>query len=326
MLDSLKHIVPGTTTIPILNHVMIADGRAHANNCEMWGSEPFSLFNGQEPFCLPYNDLVGFLSRAGGAEISHETKGGHITLKAGRMRVTMPVLPAKDFPLMDPIKGERRFRFTRQAMAEVAPAISSEETRFYLCGAHVGNGHVEATDGHVAIRRPAETDDGEGMLLPMYFVRTLLRIAESDIELVTDGTRVSVSIGDTVLTSKLIDGTFPEISRFFPVGKSLSATIPGPEFFAAMDVVSMCDERTGRYVRIHINGDEAHFSSKGSEGRVFEWTCAAEGDAADISFQIGNIQKATGAHKKAGEIRMEFFGEAPGPVRFNGDLCMPVRA
>lgn len=126
------------------------------------------------------------------------------------------------------------FNLDLKALKSCAPAMSDEETRYYLCGVHIferdGNVIYEATNGHIAIRVESELQNedfdyhGIDMILPAFIVKHLVKPAfvkgfglEGDfIPCHVDGTRINIEMLDGLINFKLVDGQFPEIDAVIP--------------------------------------------------------------------------------------------------------------
>ena len=155
---------------------------------------------------------------------------GRLNVSSGRSRWILPILPASDFPIMPPITDGHSLTIDGDALAKllsrVSWAISNEPTRHYLNGAywhsHDGNLCAAATNGSVAcvvgtgIAMPA---DAPAVIIPTRMTGILATIADShggEITVTWDDRKLSAVIGDIVLTSKLIDGQFPDYRRIIP--------------------------------------------------------------------------------------------------------------
>jgi DNA polymerase III subunit beta len=168
-------------------------------------------------------------------------------IKVGRFRSALPTLPAHDFPELDPDwRNGMPWDFTVSAdalaamLGPVAFAISTEETRYYLNGIYLHAVEVEdgvtklravSTDGHRLARRDIPAPDGSaglsGVILPRKTVGELLRLAKDggDIELGVSASKIRAKTGQSVLVSKLIDGTFPDYQRVIPSNNKSRAVV-----------------------------------------------------------------------------------------------------
>ena len=240
LLKALGHVhrvVERRNTIPILGNVLLrAEGRELALKAtdldldivELIGAEVFQPGTTTVPAHVLY-DIVRKL--ADGAQVSLEQDGqaGQVILRSGRSRFSLQTLPETDFPDLAP--GEMSHGFDIQAadlrrlIEKTQFAISTEETRYYLNGIylHVADGEggaklrAVATDGHrlalAEIPAPAGSAGMPSVIVPRKTVSEIQKlVTEGDpaVHVALSGVKVRVAIGAVVLTSKLIDGTFPD--------------------------------------------------------------------------------------------------------------------
>ena len=160
-------------------------------------------------------------------------------------------------------------------------AISTEETRYYLNGIYLhvaatGNKptlRAVATDGHrlaqVELPRPAGSDGMPGVIIPRKTVNELHRLIEDGGTTVTIGVspaKIRFEAGTVTLTSKLIDGTFPDYGRVIPQGNDKELKVSNAEFMHAVDRVSTIASERGRAVKLNITGDKLVLSVTNPEG------------------------------------------------------------
>jgi len=146
-------------------------------------------------------------------------------------------------------------------------AVSTEETRYYLNGIYVhateANGVAVlrgvATDGHrlarVEMPLPAGAADMPGVIVPRKTVgelRKLLDEADGSVEVELSDTKIRLSIGNITLTSKLVDGTFPDYERVIPVGNDKALEVPVKAFAQAVDRVSTISTEKSRAIKLAL--------------------------------------------------------------------------
>lgn len=176
---------------------------------------------------------------AAGAQVALEAADGKIVVKAARARFTLATLPVEDYPSVPPLNAACAFALDAQAFAahlgQVAFAISTEETCYYLNGVylhqHVGEDgpmlRLVATDGHRLARLEIVAPDGSsalpGVIIPRKAVDEVRRLgkdAEGAVEIAVSAERVSFAFthkgARTTLISKTIEGTFPDYARVIP--------------------------------------------------------------------------------------------------------------
>jgi DNA polymerase-3 subunit beta len=283
LLKSLGHVhrvVERRNTIPILANVLIrTDASAlslKATDLDLEVTETIAAEVGAAgattvPAHMIY-DIVRKLPD--GSQVVLEALGDRASLavRAGRSRFTLQTLPESDFP--DLAAGEMTHKFSLSAadlkrlIDKAQFAISTEETRYYLNGIYLhvaGSGNSQtlravATDGHrlaqVELPAPAGAAGMPGIIVPRKTVGEVQRLIEdSEIEVAIElsQTKIRFAIGDVVLTSKLIDGTFPDYGRVIPVGNDKELTVDKADFEAAVDRVSTISSERGRAVKLSLS-------------------------------------------------------------------------
>src|SRR6266568_4463346 len=238
LLKSLGHVqsvVERRNTIPILSNVLIEareDGslRLRATDLDLQVDEtvPANVTQAGATTLSAHTlfDIVRKLPE--GSQVELTAAEGKMQIVAGRSRFNLLTLPRDDFPVI--AEGELPTRFElpaatlRQIIEKTRFAISTEETRYYLMGIflHVVDDQMRAaaTDGHrlarVTVPRPDGADGMPDVIVPRKAVAELYRLLEElegTVEISLSPTKVRFGLGSAVLTSKLIDGTFPDYNR-----------------------------------------------------------------------------------------------------------------
>jgi DNA polymerase-3 subunit beta len=196
---------------------------------------------------------------------------GSLTIRAGRAQFSLQTLPESDFP--DLAAGDMTHRFAvsakdlKRLIDKTQFAISTEETRYYLNGIYLhgldgktATLRAVATDGHrlaqVDLPAPAGAAGMPGVIVPRKTVGEVQRLiedAEAEITVELSQTKIRFTLAEVVLTSKLIDGTFPDYARVIPVGNDKELTVDKPDFEAAVDRVSTVSSERGRAVKLSLS-------------------------------------------------------------------------
>ena len=214
-----------------------------------------------------------------GAQVKLTWADDRATIISGRSRFTLQCLPEGDFP--DISTGDFTNRFSMPTavlsalLSKTAFAISSEETRYYLNGVYL---HVVddaliavATDGHRLSKASARLPDGAvgmpGVIVPRKAVGELLRLCDAggDAFIEVSTTKIRAAIGSVVLTTKLIDGSFPDYNRVIPTGNSKSAQINKTALAPAVDRVMTVASERGRAVRMAFDDGIVRLGVRGVE-------------------------------------------------------------
>ncbi len=293
LLKSLGHVqsvVERRNTIPILSNVLIEgreDGslRLMATDLDLQVDETVPANVGQSgATTVPahtFFDIVRKLPE--GSQVELTAAEGKMQVVAGRARFNLSTLPRDDFPVI--AEGELPTRFElpaatlRQIIEKTRFAISSEETRYYLMGIflHVVDEQLRAaaTDGHRLARITVPRPDGaEGMpdvIVPRKAVTELYRLLEElegTVEISLSPTKIRFGLGSAILTSKLIDGTFPDYNRVIPTANDKLLKLDPKSFSAGVDRVSTIASEKTRAVKMSVDRDKVTLSVTSPENGV----------------------------------------------------------
>jgi len=282
LLKALGHvhrIVERRNTIPILSNVLIEARDRQLTlkstdlDLEATESAPADVAQAGAttvPAHVIY-DIVRKLPEGAQVELEMTGEAGQLLVRSGRSRFFLQCLPASDFP--DLTAGEFAHRFTLTA-AELKRlidnsqfAISTEETRYYLNGIYfhtVESGgttvlRAVATDGHRLARVETPAPQGAagmpGVIAPRKAVNEVLKLLEDlsqDVAIEISTAKARFHFGDVVLTTKLIDGTFPEYGRVIPSHNDKRVTVEKEAFAKAVDRVSTISSERGRAIKLAI--------------------------------------------------------------------------
>jgi DNA polymerase III subunit beta len=228
-----------------------------------------------------------------------------LTIRAGRSRFTLQTLPESDYP--DLAAGDMSHSFKlgaadlKRLVDKTQFAISTEETRYYLNGIYLHSAgpakapmlRAVATDGHrlaqVELPLPPGANGMPGIIVPRKTVGEVQRLiedTEAEVAIELSQGKIRFTIGDVVLTSKLIDGTFPDYARVIPVGNDKELVVDKKEFEQAVDRVSTVSSERGRAVKLSLSNGRLVLSvtnpDSGSATEEIEVEYAA--DPLDIGF------------------------------------------
>lgn len=311
LLKSLGHVqsvVERRNTIPILSNVLIEareDGslRLMATDLDLQVDESVPANVAQAGATTvsahTFFDIVRKLPE--GSQVELTAAEGKMQVVAGRSRFNLSTLPRDDFPVI--AEGDLPTRFElpaatlRQIIEKTRFAISSEETRYYLMGIffHVVDDQMRAaaTDGHRLARVTVPRPDGaEGMpdvIVPRKAVQELYRLLEElegTVEISLSPTKIRFGLGSAILTSKLIDGTFPDYNRVIPTGNDKLLKLDPKSFSAGVDRVSTIASEKTRAVKMSVDRDKVTLSVTSPENGLATEELPADygSDGLEIGF------------------------------------------
>jgi len=311
-LSHVQSVVERRNTIPILSNVLIeasADGtvKVMATDLDLQVVESMRAVSVEGAGAITVSAHLLFdIARKlqDGSQVSLETADNRMAVKAGRSRFSLPTLPRDDFPVI--VEGDlpTSFELPAATLAQLIDrtrfAISTEETRYYLNGIflHVSDEELKAaaTDGHRLARFTLKRPDGaEGMpdvIVPRKCVAELRKLLEEalDTNVLIDlsASKVRFTLGGengVVLTSKLIDGTFPDYTRVIPTGNDKLLRLDPKSFWEGVDRVATIATEKTRAVKMALEHDKITLSVTSPDNGT-----AAEEVPADYSsegFEIG---------------------------------------
>jgi DNA polymerase III subunit beta len=279
-LGHVQSVVERRNTIPILSNIMMRaeHGRLalSATDMDLEIVETVAAQVARDgAMTAPAHTLYDIVRKLReGAQIEIEASGdkGTLALRSGRSSFSLACLPPEDYPLMTGGELPNRFGLAAGELKALIDktrfAISTEETRYYLNGIfmHVSTSggapvlRAVATDGHRLARVEMMLPDGAagmpGVIVPRKTVtelRKLIEETDQEVAIALSDTKVRFTFGDAVLTSKLIDGTFPDYDRVIPTANDKVLEVNCKEFAEAVDRVSTISTEKSRAVKLSVD-------------------------------------------------------------------------
>ena len=283
-----------------------------------------------------------------GAEVEITVNDGRAIVSAGRSSFRLPTLPVEDFPAISSNELPVNFLLTAADVRDLIDAtrfaISTEETRYYLNGIYIhkaesGELCAVATDGHrLAMARqalPSGAVQMPSIILPRKAVselRKLLDDFDGDVLVGLSETRAEFRFGVVRLTSKLIDGTFPDYTRVIPIGNDRIMQVDVSAFSAAVDRVSTIASEKSRSVKMVLKSGVLTLSASNTDASsaTEELEVSYDGPEMEIGFNARYLLDIAGqVNSDVIEFALADQG-SPSLVRAPGDeaslfVLMPMR-
>ncbi len=296
LLRALGHVtsvVERRTTIPILSNVLL---KASGSEVQLKATDLEREVVEQAPakvstpgaITVPahmLHDIVRKLPDGSEVEMTRDAERERLTITAGHSRFALQTIAADDFPDLAAGEMSHTFEVTASDLKKLIEktrfAISSEETRYYLNGIYLHTAQrggtpalrAVATDGHrlaqLDLERPKGAEGMPGIIIPrktVHEIHRLIEDSEAKVSVGVSATKVRFEIGPIVLTSKLIDGSFPDYQRVIPQGNDKSMRVSNAQFMAAVDRVSTIASERGRAVKLNIAKDKLILSVTNPDG------------------------------------------------------------
>jgi DNA polymerase-3 subunit beta len=347
--------VEARNTIPILSNVLIRVTKTHLSvtgtdlDIELTRQVPVTDASGSWATTVQARILKAAVDKLPKeTEVVLSVADGRLTMTCGRARFTLPVLPVDDFPFIATADWTAQFEMTgsvlAEALAHVKPAMSAEETRYYLNGVLVerrdGELFLVATDGSrlhvVALPAPDGSeplaDIEQSLIVPRKAAPIIAGLcAEARVDIALAKGKMRIDSGETVMVSKLIDGNFPDWRRVVPASAPNSCSIDPRALEAALGRVNAINTSKDPAVKLGIGAGEITLSARCPEtGEAVESVehGGLNGEACEIGFNARYLADVLA--QLPGESAAVQFSDAAGPAKWSKAedrfcVLMPMR-
>ena len=358
-MSRAQSVVERRNTIPILSNVLIeADGdqvsfRATDLDIEVIDRAP-AMVSRAGATTVPahtLHEIARKLPDGSMVELNDDGIAGRLDVRAGRSHFSLATLPREDFPIMASAEYQTNFSCPaptlRRLFDKAKFAISTEETRYYLNGVymHAAKGpdgpvlRCVATDGHRLARIDAALPEGAadlpGIIVPRKTVGELRKLLDDDemtIAVSVSETKVRFATPEVTLTSKVIDGTFPDYARVIPTGNAKRLEVDAAEFARAVDRVATVSSERSRAVKMALEEDRLVLSVNAPDsGAADEELAVAYGDERlEIGFNAKYLLEIAGQVDRENAVFLFNSAGDPTLMREGNDdtavyVVMPMR-
>lgn len=279
-LAHVQSVVERRNTIPILANVLLrtTDGRLSltATDMDMDVVETVACAV-DEPgeTTIPAHTLYEIVRKLPeGAEVglTAANDGNRMSIRAGRSNFSLPTLPVEEFPALSGDTLSINFVLSaadaKTLIDRTRFAISTEETRYYLNGIYLHETtagdmpvlRAVATDGHRLARVQMPLPEGAtgmpSVIIPrkaVQEIRKLIDETDGEVQVGLSENKLRFAFGDMVLTTKLIDGTFPDYERVIPPANDKTLRVTCGDFKKAVDRVATISTEKSRSVKLALD-------------------------------------------------------------------------
>jgi DNA polymerase-3 subunit beta len=245
------------------------------------------------------------------ARVDVALTGDRLTIKAGRSRFTLSTLGAGDFPTIEDISAKQTLDVSAAAFQGLLQkthfSMAQQDVRYYLNGLLLETDGKKlrgvATDGHrlalaeVELEKPATRSDQ--VIVPRKGVLELNRLlgGEGRVELTLGANHLRARFDGLRLTSKLIDGRFPEYGRVIPKDPANVMTADRGLLRQALQRAAILSNEKYRGVRLQLSSNSVVIQANNPEQEEAVETVELEyaGEDLEIGFNVNYLLDALGA-------------------------------
>lgn len=232
---------------------------------------------------------------------------------SGRSRFSLATLPANDFPALDSINSIYEFEIAQNTLRNIidktAFAMAQQDVRYYLNGLmlEVSANYLRAvaTDGHRLAYCEKETSadiaDIKQVILPRKGVLELVRLltdSDDKVKVVLGSNHLQVEFDGLRLTSKLIDGRFPDYNRVMPTDGNNIVTADRDLLRQALIRASILSNEKYRGIRLILQKNLMKLQAQNpdQEEADVELEVVYNGDEIEIGFNVNYMLDVLGVN------------------------------
>ncbi|MBI2600104.1 DNA polymerase III subunit beta [Candidatus Daviesbacteria bacterium] len=352
VLQSVSRSVGVRSNLPILDNILLSvEGKRlklAATNLEIGVIRFLPVEDGIDgEITVPAKTLLELISGLGQSQITIESAQEVLTIQSGKLKASINGISASEFPAI-PLSNDKGVSFAKEVFsssAQILFAAAVDEGRPVLTGVltDVTDSKLDfvATDGfrlaHRQLSLPKGTTKFKSLVPKRTFEEILRIISEIDVDEISIATsenqnQIIFTLGQTVVSSRLIEGTFPAWEKIIPqtiVGRAL---IDKEQLLKAVKLAAIFAKNEANIVVLNTQKGVLSLKSAAKElgSQENEIEGEIEGEQLQIAFNTKFLQDAV-SNIPTSQIMIEFSGPLSAslikPIGEEGleYIVMPVR-
>lgn len=278
-LSAVGRVASSKTQLPILSNILLrTDGNrllVAATNLEIATTQHIGAkIVKPGAITVPARLVSEFISSLPKGTVELKVENDHLHIKAGSYSSTINGVVADDFPELPTIDETSSIQYSiksddfKQAISQTIITSSNDATRPVLTGvywhSHEGFLYLAATDGYrLSERRLVETTSDVSAIVPTSSLQEVLRTVGDDVdevEILFDETQVRFRAGEAEVTSRLIDGNFPDYRQLIPASSETSITLEKSDFVRITKIAGLFARESGGSVTLTADSEKKTMS------------------------------------------------------------------
>lgn len=350
-LQAVSRSAGAHSTLPVLDNILLSvEGKKlkiAATNLEIGVIKYLPVGNGEDgQITVPAKTLVELISGLGQVKIDLEAQGDILTISSGKFKAAINGISASEFPAI-PLQSDKSISFPSEALKECSRilfASAVDDGRPVLTGiltdAKADKLDFVATDGfrlaHRQVRLPKNSPQFKSLIPRKTFEEVLRLMAEEDVEKVDisaaeSQNQVIFTLGSTIVSSRLIEGQFPQWEKIVPSQSVARVVLEKEEFLRAIKLAGIFSKNEANILVLTAKDKVLKIKSQtkevGSQENEVDADCEGE---IEVAFNTRFLQDAI-SNAPSSQIMVEFSGPLSAslikPVGVEGleYIVMPVR-
>jgi DNA polymerase-3 subunit beta len=299
-LNTTNKIAGGKTILPILNNILLRTDNNNlvitATNLEIASQEYLSAnVKKQGAITIPSKILTDFIANLPDGQVKIAEKNGQIQISSGNYKSTIIGMLADEFPELPTLDEKNAVDFEvlvsefESAISGVVIAASNDMTRPSITGVYFnsfeGELFVASTDGYRLSERKLlnKIESDIKVIIPVTALQEVLRSVDKEtekIKILIDDSQVKFQFGLVEITSKLINGSFPDYRQLIPKENDINLVLEKDEMVRVVKLAGLFAKESGGTIKLEANKKENKISIGSIASEVGE-------NSSDISTKVG---------------------------------------
>lgn len=294
-LNAVGRVASSKAGLPILSNILLRTEGTRlliaATNLEIAATYYIGAkVTKQGELTLPARLVGEFITSLPKGTVDISCKSTQMTLTSGNFSSIMSGVDAGEFPELPSIDEKQAVAYTisvaefKQAVGQTIITSSSDMSRPVLTGVYWhsvdGNLYLAATDGYrLAERKLVKTKSEIAAIVPASSLQEVLRTITDgveEIEVLFDDTQVRFRVGDAEITSRLIDGNYPDYRQLIPKESETSVQLRSDEFARIVKIAGLFARESGGSITLTADADKQQLSIHSIASELGENTSSAD--------------------------------------------------
>lgn len=330
--QALSAVAPLTGKTGIMSCVKFGGNKITAMDSDILITYQIS---NDENYCCSGKDLLNTIKNFPYGDISLEITDKTVKIKSDKLKgkYKLPILPADDFPAFDAPDGDSiTIPGMNDMIKSISYAASVDTIKPVFNGIHYDGKHFVATDSRrlsVIKTGSSSTIQFDSIIMPLRFANEMKRLFSDDISLIVSGNMITAHDDTITLTSRLVDGKFPNWQQVIPAKSTHTIDIDVAQLKSTISRIVGYANGPAFRLLFELTGNDMKISASNDGGGNAEETVTFGGDACEIRFALNGAYLLETLANVSGDVVQCGLTEPMSPVVFScGDekhVIMPIQ-
>lgn len=299
-LSNVGRVASSKAGLPILSNILLrTDGSRlliAATNLEIASTHLIGAKIAKPgSITVPARLISDFVSSLPKGQVDLQVKGDHLHISSGSYSSIINGVVADEFPELPTIDESSTIQYSvntadfKQAVSQTIITSSSDNTRPVLTGVYwhsfEGYLYLAATDGYrLSERKLVETKSDVAAIIPASTLQEVLRTITDDtaeVEMLFDETQVRFRVGESEITSRLIDGNYPDYRQLIPATSETNITMATTDFVRITKIAGLFARNSGGSVTLTADKEKKTLSIHSIASELGENTSSADAEVSE---------------------------------------------